>query len=225
MPERTSIWLRPAKPGRGRPVLDRDRIVRAAVSLLDEESVAGLTMRKLADRLGAPPMTLYSYVATKDDLLEYALDAVFAEMLDDVEPGDDWRAALGAIGGRTFDALLRHHWAAALVGAAPPIGPAAVAQFGTILRVLIAAGFSGERLESATTCFYYYVLGAALAESSYAHNGSTAGASIAELSNLTAADGTDIAPTAQFLAGYANADARDRFERGLTAVLDGLRPA
>ncbi|WP_167477536.1 TetR/AcrR family transcriptional regulator [Nocardia arthritidis] len=223
MPERTSIWLRPAKPGRGRPALDRDQIVAAAVALLDEESVAGLTMRKLGDRLGVPPMTLYGYVATKDDLLEYALDAVFDETLNDAEPGTDWRAELAAIGARTFEALLRHHWAAALVGAAPPMGPAAVAQFGTIMRVLTAAGFTGERLESATTAFYYYVLGAALAESAWARTGSTVESLTAGLPNPAAAD--ELTPAAEFLAGYANADARQRFDRGLRAVLDGLRPA
>ncbi|WP_406272188.1 TetR/AcrR family transcriptional regulator [Nocardia sp. NBC_00881] len=225
MPERKSIWLRPAKAGRGRPSLDLDRIVTAAVALLDEESVAGLTMRKLAERLGVPPMTLYGYIATKDDLLEYALDAVFAETLEDAEPRAIWRAELAAIGRRTFEALLRHHWAAALVGDNPPMGPAAVAQFGAILRVLTAAGFTGERLESATTGFYYYVLGAALAESAWAGTSSTVAELTADLPRLSSADGAEIAPAAEFLTGYAKADAGQRFERGLGAILDGLRPA
>ncbi|MFC9997017.1 TetR/AcrR family transcriptional regulator [Nocardia sp. NPDC127526] len=204
MPERTSIWLRTGKPVRGRPALDRDRIVAAAVTLLDEESASGLTMRKLADRLGAPPMTLYGYVATKDDVLEYAVDAVFAETLEDDDTGGDWRDALTSIGTRTFEALLRHHWAAPLIGGTPPLGPAAVAQFGTILRVLTAAGFHGERLEAVTTGFYYYVLGAALAESAWARAGH---------------------PAVEMLSGYAGTDSGARFQRGLSAVLEGLRPA
>ncbi|MBL1078587.1 TetR/AcrR family transcriptional regulator C-terminal domain-containing protein [Nocardia sp. 2] len=202
MPDRTSIWLRAEKPARGRPALDRDRIVAAAVTLLDEESISGLTMRKLADRLGVPAMTLYGYVANKEDVLEYAVDAVFAETLHEADSGD-WRGELTSIGIRTFEALLRHHWAAPLVGGTPPLGPAAVAQFATIVRVLTAAGFHDEQLDAVTTAFYYYVLGAALAESAWARAGH---------------------PAVEVLSGYANTDAGERFRRGLNAVLEGLRP-
>ncbi|QBS44833.1 TetR/AcrR family transcriptional regulator [Nocardia sp. CS682] len=225
MPERKSVWLRQEKSSRGRPALDRARIVSAALTLLDEDSVPGLTMRKLADRLGVPPMTLYGYVANKDDLLEYALDAVFAETSAAVDAAAGWRTTLEGIGIRTFEALLRHHWAAALVGTAPPMGPAAVAQFGTILEVLESAGFRDERLEAATTGFYYYVLGAALAESAWARGGSAVQAPAMEVPNLRDADGDGATLAAAFLARYANTDARERFRRGLSTVLDGLRPA
>ncbi|MEV6277174.1 TetR/AcrR family transcriptional regulator C-terminal domain-containing protein [Nocardia sp. NPDC051832] len=224
MPERKSVWLRPEKPVRGRPALDRARIVSAALTLLDEDSVPGLTMRKLADRLAVPPMTLYGYVANKDDLLEYALDAVFAETLESVDASGDWRKALENIGSRTFEALLRHHWAAALVGTAPPMGPAAVAQFGSILEVLESAGFRDEGLVAATTGFYYYVLGAALAESAWAREGSTVQAPTMDAPNQRAADSAGATRAAAFLGRYANTDARERFRRGLSAVLDGLCP-
>ncbi|WP_338772966.1 TetR/AcrR family transcriptional regulator C-terminal domain-containing protein [Nocardia vulneris] len=226
MPERNSVWLRPAKPTRNPPALDLDQIVATAVALLDEEAVSGLTMRKLAVRLDAAPMTLYGYVATKDDLLELAVDAVFAEALAADPATEDWRAALTAIGHRTFQALVRHPWAAALVGDKPPLGPAAVAQFGTILRVLTAAGFSGGHLDSALTGFYYYVLGAALAESSWARaRGAASSFTAADISRLTSADGQDVAPVTAYFDRYPNTDPVQRFGHGLRAVLSGLDPA
>ncbi|WP_280450088.1 TetR/AcrR family transcriptional regulator [Nocardia brasiliensis] len=224
MPERNSVWLRPAKPTRNPPALDLDQIVAAAVALLDEESVSGLTMRKLAARLDAAPMTLYGYVATKDDLLELAVDAVFAEALAADPVADDWRAALTAIGHRTFLALVRHPWAAALVGDNPPLGPAAVAQFGTILRVLTAAGFTGGHLDSALTGFYYYVLGAALAESAWTCAGRASSFTAADISRLTSADGQDVTPVTAYFERYPDTDPVQRFGHGLRAVLNGLDP-
>ncbi|MBF6126752.1 TetR/AcrR family transcriptional regulator [Nocardia brasiliensis] len=224
MPERNSVWLRPAKQTRNPPALDLDQIVAAAVALLDEESVSGLTMRKLAARLDAAPMTLYGYVATKDDLLELAVDAVFAEALAADPVADDWRAALTAIGHRTFLALVRHPWAAALVGDNPPLGPAAVAQFGTILRVLTAAGFTGGHLDSALTGFYYYVLGAALAESAWTCAGRASSFTAADISRLTSADGQDVTPVAAYFERYPDTDPVQRFGHGLRAVLNGLDP-
>ncbi|WP_280408772.1 TetR/AcrR family transcriptional regulator [Nocardia brasiliensis] len=224
MPERNSVWLRPAKQTRNPPALDLDQIVAAAVALLDEESVTGLTMRKLAARLDAAPMTLYGYVATKDDLLELAVDAVFAEALAVDPVADDWRAALAAIGHRTFLALVRHPWAAALVGDNPPLGPAAVAQFGTILRVLTAAGFTGGHLDSALTGFYYYVLGAALAESAWTCAGRASSFTAADISRLTSADGQDVTPVTAYFERYPDTDPVQRFGHGLRAVLNGLDP-
>ncbi|MEO3923856.1 TetR/AcrR family transcriptional regulator C-terminal domain-containing protein [Micromonosporaceae bacterium B7E4] len=78
----TGVWLRPPRsPGRSGPPLHRDRIVAAAVELLDREGVAGLTMRRLAERLGAGSTTLYWHVTNKDDVLDLALDQIFGEVL------------------------------------------------------------------------------------------------------------------------------------------------
>ncbi|WP_030377054.1 MULTISPECIES: TetR/AcrR family transcriptional regulator [unclassified Streptomyces] len=87
-PPRTSVWLEggasPAGGGRGggsRPSgLDRARITAATVRLLDAEGLARFSMRRLAADLNVTAMSVYWYVDTKDDLLELALDAAFAEI-------------------------------------------------------------------------------------------------------------------------------------------------
>jgi AcrR family transcriptional regulator len=217
---KSSVWSRPAK--RSQPPLQRDEIVAAAIVLLDEDGVAGLTMRKLATRLGTAPMTLYGHVSTKDDLLEYVLDAVFAEALDEAAPAGDWRADLARIASRTFDALIRHPWAPALVGGRPPIGPAAVTQFGTVLRVLTDAGLTAEQRDAATAAVYYYVLGAALAESAWRSAGWQEDALVAEAASVTPEAASTSAPTRDFLRRQAGGDARRRFEQGLHCVLNGV---
>ena len=53
-----------------REALSRDRIIAAAVELLDERGLGGLTMRALGERLGVEAMALYRYFPNKQSLLE-----------------------------------------------------------------------------------------------------------------------------------------------------------
>ncbi|GAA3149863.1 TetR/AcrR family transcriptional regulator [Nonomuraea salmonea] len=73
-----TVWSR--RRTEPKPRLTLDRIVAEALALLDEEGVARLTMRRLAERLGTGSTTLYWHVKTKDDVLDLAMDAVFGEV-------------------------------------------------------------------------------------------------------------------------------------------------
>ncbi|WP_129843087.1 TetR/AcrR family transcriptional regulator [Streptomyces sp. RFCAC02] len=121
----TTVWDRPEPPARPAP-LDRERIVAAAVALADEGGLDAVSFRKVAARLGAGPMRLYGYIATKEELLDLMVDEVNAEMLPDGEKGD-WRAALRGHAHRTRRAALRHEWLADLLGGRPALGPNALA--------------------------------------------------------------------------------------------------
>jgi AcrR family transcriptional regulator len=57
--------------------LSKQRVVVEAVRLADLEGVDGLSMRRLAGALGAGAMSLYHYVANKDELLDAMIDIVF----------------------------------------------------------------------------------------------------------------------------------------------------
>ena len=73
--------------------LSKQRVVLEAVRLADREGVHGLSMRRLADALGAGAMSLYHYVASKDELLDAMIDVVFEEIrLPPVEV--DWQSAM-----------------------------------------------------------------------------------------------------------------------------------
>ena len=63
-----------------REPLTRDRIVAAAVELVDANGVDALSMRKLGASLGVEAMSLYNHVANKDDVLDRILDRVLAEI-------------------------------------------------------------------------------------------------------------------------------------------------
>jgi TetR/AcrR family tetracycline transcriptional repressor len=86
----TAAW---APPTPRRPALDRDQLVRAALALLDAVGFDGLTMRRLAERLGVQAASLYNHVRDKQQLLTLLADAICAEVpgLDASRP---WREQL-----------------------------------------------------------------------------------------------------------------------------------
>src|SRR5271169_7023157 len=61
---------------RRRDPISRDAIVAAAIRLLDREGLAALSMRRLADELGAGAASLYWHVGSKDGLLDLVLDEI-----------------------------------------------------------------------------------------------------------------------------------------------------
>lgn len=149
-----------ANPCRTAPPLTRDRIVAETVALLDEEGAARLTMRHLAERLGAGSTTLYWHVRTKDDVIDLALDAI----LGDVPlPGGtgDWADEVRALITDWYTVLLRHPWAPGLLGRPLP-GPNMLARTEFLAATLVRGGFSGAALAAATHGLADYAVGAAL---------------------------------------------------------------
>ena len=58
--------------------LDRDQVLRAAISIADESGLEALTMRRLGQELGVEAMSLYHHVANKDDVLDGIVDLAVA---------------------------------------------------------------------------------------------------------------------------------------------------
>jgi AcrR family transcriptional regulator len=129
-----TVWDRPEPPTRPAP-LDRERIVAAALALADEGGLAEVSLRKVAARLDAGPMRLYGYIATKEELFDLMLDAVYAEILP-ADPPADWREALRLHAHRTRQAALRHEWLADLLGGRPALGPNGLAVAESTLSAL-----------------------------------------------------------------------------------------
>ncbi len=63
-----------------RAPLTKERVLRAAVDLLDRDGIDALSMRKLGQELGVEAMALYRHVRNKDDILDGAIDVVLAEI-------------------------------------------------------------------------------------------------------------------------------------------------
>src|SRR3954451_5328977 len=93
-----------------RTPLSRERILRSALELVDEDGLDGLTMRKLGQQLGFEAMSLYNHVKNKDDVIDGMLDLVLAEG-EPPAPGADWAKAIRDSAISLHAALRRHPWA------------------------------------------------------------------------------------------------------------------
>src|SRR6202046_456053 len=100
--------------------LSKDRIVEAAIEILDAEGESALTFRALAARLTTGSGAIYWHVANKNDLLAAATSGVIARVMTEVVSGAEPRAAIRAIASGVFDAIDAPPWA----GTQPSRGPA-----------------------------------------------------------------------------------------------------
>ena len=99
--------------------LTRERIVAAAIGLLDAEGEAGLTFRALAARLETGHGAIQWHVANKAELLKAATDDVIARAMTEVGPGTEPRGAVRAIASGVFDAIDAHPWVGAELSREP----------------------------------------------------------------------------------------------------------
>jgi len=141
-----------------RSPLSRERVVIAAMAMADAGGLEGLSMRSLARELGVEAMSLYHWFRNKNELLAGMLGATFAEMK---RPADspDWREDMRSASISAKDVLLRHKWAAKLLG--EPMGPSR-AQFewmDGILGRLREAGFSRNMTHHAYHALDSHIVG------------------------------------------------------------------
>jgi AcrR family transcriptional regulator len=118
------LWGRRERGKRGpRPGLSAQAIVEAAVRIADAEGLEAISMARVAAELGFTTMSLYRYVASKDELLQlmFNASALGAESL--VLEGDDWRSRLRAWAIIQRDMLDLHPWITQMSMPAPPLAP------------------------------------------------------------------------------------------------------
>jgi AcrR family transcriptional regulator len=156
--EETAVAKAAQAPRRER--LNHTRVVDTAVALADQGGFDGLSMRKLAERLGVVPMALYKHVADKDELLDAMIDLVFAEV--EVPTDVDWKTAMRVRAISMRDALRRHPWAIGRMESGTP-GPANLRHHNTVLACLRHdAAFAFRTAVHAYSLMDSYIYGFAL---------------------------------------------------------------
>jgi AcrR family transcriptional regulator len=131
----------PERKLQARIPLTRDRILRAAIQIADDEGLDALTMRRLGQALGVQAMSLYNHVANKDDLYQGIVDLAMSE-IEVPSPDADWKTALRQSAISAHQAFVRHPWACNLHMATPRINDERMEWMEGVLRTLREAGFS-----------------------------------------------------------------------------------
>jgi AcrR family transcriptional regulator len=157
------IWFRD-EPVSRRPAHSRADIARAAMEIADSEGFEAVSMRRVAQRLGAGTMTLYHYVRNKDELITLMSDAVMAEILvPEDELADDWRTALTQIATRTRTVFATHHWVFERMGDGRP-SPSGLRHFEQSLQAVAPLGLGRNETFELIGLVDDYVFGFALRE-------------------------------------------------------------
>jgi len=199
--------------------------VAEAIRIADREGVDGLSMRRLAGELGAGAMSLYYYVANKDELLDAMIDVVFEEI--ELPPADtDWESAMRQRSISARQVLLRHPWAIGLMESRTSPGPANLRHREAVTACLRRAGFSVVMATHANWVLDSYVYGFALQEASLPFDNAVELAEMGEdvyLPQLPADEFPYLneSAAALFAAGY---DPAEEFTFGLDLVLAALEP-
>jgi len=124
-----------------RTPLSRDRVLRAALDLVDREGVEALTMRRLGRELGVEAMSLYGYVRSKQDLIEGVVEQVFRQM-PLITPGPGrWQDRIRRHAATYRTVLLDHPNAVRLVAGRPLVTEGTATFVESALAELCALGF------------------------------------------------------------------------------------
>lgn len=147
-----------------RPSLDVDGVVQAGIQLADERGIEAASMGGVAKALGVGTMTLYTYVPSKEELLDLMVDQVLAER-DLPGPGEsrpeDWREQVELYSEQTRAMYRRHPWLARVSTVRPPVGPGMLAGREYLLSALLPLALTARATNTAALAITTYVDSAA----------------------------------------------------------------
>jgi AcrR family transcriptional regulator len=210
--------------GKQRERLTRDRVIEAALHLMDTEGLEAVSMRRVGRELGVEAMSLYNHVRDKEDLLDGVREHVLSEF-DDPGTEGDWedRARRAA---RSWRHIMRTHpTMLTLISEAKrfSLTPASVRPSETALRLLREVGLSEEDAVKAFCALGGFIVGFVMFEVGVERS-THAGIETPSPERLTAALEPDECPC--FLSSLPllmSGDIDERFEYGLDLLIAGIR--
>jgi AcrR family transcriptional regulator len=221
---RMPMQTRPTPHPEPRTPLTRERVLRAAVVLADEDGIESLTMRALGVRLGVEAMSLYNHVANKDDILDDMVDLVVGE-IDLPSDTVDWKGAMRrrAISAQAVFSV--HPWASALIDSRESSGLKRLRYFDWVIGTLRRAGFSIELALHAFSLLDSYIYGFGRQQFNMSAGSGAEPEEMAE-AFLRAIPADEYPYLREMVVEHAMSSGYDEgadFEFGLDLILDGLQ--
>ncbi|WP_197374647.1 TetR/AcrR family transcriptional regulator [Mycolicibacterium baixiangningiae] len=146
------LWRheKPLPARRGRPPrFTPDQVIAAAIAVADRLGLL-FTLRDVADALEVPVMTLYSYVRSRDQLVQLMADQCRAEMAATAQAGD-WRARLTAVVADNVTLFDQHPWLAEIESERAVLGPGTLAKYDRELGAVDSLPLSDADKDAALT--------------------------------------------------------------------------
>jgi AcrR family transcriptional regulator len=167
-PARTirALWGTQEPPRRGpRHTLTIPQVVQSAIKIADAvQNLDRLSMRRVAESLGVGTMSLYTYVASRDELLELMLDAVNAEAVAELRAkpeGEGWQDGLRRMARISWDLALRHPWTLQVFTGRPTLGPHSTERYELELGIVEGIGLDDVEMDAVIAIVQTHVEGVA----------------------------------------------------------------
>lgn len=207
--------------------LNRTRITEVAIELLNEFGLKDLSMRKVADRLGVKPASLYYHVKDKEQLLQLLSDKISSEMaLPD--PSLPWKEQILRWGENFREALQAYRDGYELFNATIALGHSRLTQIEKLFAILADAGFPDNRISWMGSMLKNFVLGFVAEEARLASRSSQGAMETPEELSRRYEEFFSRLPEDEFpnmirLAAHTtNTDWQEEFHFGLKVLIDGF---
>jgi AcrR family transcriptional regulator len=135
-------------------------VVRAAISLADAEGLGAVSMRRVAESLQVSPMSLYTYVPSKAELIDLMLDRVAGETEEPSGAVEGWRGRFEQMARQGWARAQRHPWILQVGMRRPPLGPNVLNRAEATLAALDGVGLDEMEMDQVTSLVGDYVRGA-----------------------------------------------------------------
>jgi AcrR family transcriptional regulator len=219
-------------PPSARVPLSEERIVEAALGFIDGHGLAGLTMRRLGQRLGVEAMSLYRYVPGREAMLDLVVQSMIDQLQEDAEvlrrPENGWQDFVQRLAHGVRRVALTHPRAFPLVASRPPEAPwlrpplRNLDWVETFLAGLHQEGFDDATCAGAYRAFTSFLLGHLLLE--VANHGADVGPlDVLEEEDVPSRHGLEEYPTVLRLREPLSQDhAAVEFEESLEELLERM---
>lgn len=147
-----------------KPMLTTAQVVATAIRIADADADLGpLSIRRVAEDLGVGTMSLYTYIASRDELVDAMLDTVYGEVTEQLggRRPTDWRDGLRTVALANWELCLRHPWVLQVFTGRPPLGPNALANYERELSTIDGIGLTDVEMDAAITLVHTHVEGLA----------------------------------------------------------------
>jgi AcrR family transcriptional regulator len=210
---------RPGRPAR----LSQDAVVAAARAIVERDGIDALTMRAVAQEAGGSTMSIYRHVRDKDELLVLLLDQLARELPPPRLPRDP-RARLLAACRAMRDGLAEHPWIVDVLAGGDLIAPSILWLMEEIVAGFVACGLSHAQAADAYRAVWQFTVGELMVRRGLDHMAALDRPPFV-VEVLTSVDPDELPTLAALAEHWAAARARDSYEPGLTALVDGLLAA
>ncbi len=211
----------PDNPPERRPPLSRERIVRAALRVMDEEGLEAVSMRRVGRELRVEAMSLYNHVADKEDLLTGVIETVMSDF-EFPPDADDWKESARRAARAWRDLLKAHPLVITLMSEQrkPMTSIQALRPMEHALSILRTAGLPDGETFRAFRAFGGYIQGYVLAEVANMFGGQEVDIHLEDIARLLPTE--ELPHIAASLPHLFRCDFDEEFEYGLDLMIRGL---